>query len=54
MSVRIAVRCIVHVSSKLDEQGVAKSEANCNRNKCVDGFMNAQTQKYISVAYFCL
>jgi hypothetical protein len=51
---RIAVQSIVYVCSKLDKQGVAKSEANCNSNKSVDGFMNTQTQKCIWVVYFCL
>jgi len=51
---RIAVQSAVYVCSKLDKELVAKSEANYNRNKRADGFMNPQTQKYISVVDICL
>jgi len=50
---RIAVQSTVYVCSKLDKQGVAKSEVNCKRNRSVDGFISTQTQKCISVVYFC-
>jgi len=50
---RIVVQSTVYVSSKLDKQGVAKSEANCKRNRSVDGFISTQTQKCISGVYVC-
>ena len=42
---RIAAQSIVYGCSKLDKEVVTKFEANCNRNKRIDGFMNTQTHK---------
>ena len=39
-------------AAKLDKEGAAKCDANYNRNTCVDGFMNTNTEVCFGSLFF--